>query len=78
MRSPVVAAIQPAVADAELRRVLRRPPDNLGAWEAYQRGLWHWGKSNLADNELAKVLFQRTIALDATFAPAYSAMVIHS
>ena len=37
----VVSTIQPVVADAELRRVMRRPPKNLSAWELYQRGLWH-------------------------------------
>ena len=37
----VTRAIGPAVADAEQRRALRKPPGNLGAWESYQRGLWH-------------------------------------
>ena len=44
--SAVVTAIQPAVADAELRRALRKPPESLGAWEAYQRGLWHVGQAS--------------------------------
>jgi adenylate cyclase len=70
----VVTAIQPTVADAEVRRMLRKPPENLGAWEAYQRGLWHVGKSSLQDSQLAKALFQRAIRLDATFAPACTAL----
>jgi adenylate cyclase len=69
-----VTAILPAVADAELRRGLRKPPENLGAWEAYQRGLWHIGKANAADNERAKQFLQHAVAQDATFAPAYVAM----
>ena len=34
----------PAVADAEQRRSYASRPRSLGAWEAYQRGLWHLGK----------------------------------
>jgi adenylate cyclase len=49
-----------------------RPPDSLGAWEAYQRGLWHGGIGTSAENERSKEFFQRVIALDPTFAPAYS------
>ena len=41
----VTGAIGPAVADAEQRRALRKPPSNLGAWEAYHRGLWHLSQS---------------------------------
>ena len=57
LRSAVVTAIVPAVADAELQRVLRKPPENLGAWEAYQRGLWHEGLGNVAEHERAKEFF---------------------
>lgn len=49
----VTTAIHPAVADAELRRVLRKPPESLGAWDAYQRGLWLMDKYNAADTERA-------------------------
>ena len=38
----VAKAISPAITEAEQRRALRRPPKSLGAWEAYQRGLWHY------------------------------------
>jgi adenylate cyclase len=70
----VVTAIQPAVGDAEFRRVLRKPPDSLNAWEAYLRGQWHQGQSTAADNERAKEFFQRAIGLDATFAAPYAAL----
>ena len=35
----VAAVIEPALAAAEQQRVLRKPPERLDAWEAYQRGL---------------------------------------
>jgi hypothetical protein len=37
----VTIAVAPAIADAELHRAMRRPPDSLDAWAAYQRALWH-------------------------------------
>jgi adenylate cyclase len=69
--SAVTAAIQPAIADAELRRALRKTPESLGAWELYQRGLWHTAKYNAADNEQAIAFFRRAIAQDDTFVAAY-------
>src|ERR1700732_1599447 len=38
----VAGGIEPALAAAEQQRVLRKPPERLDAWEAYQRGLWHF------------------------------------
>jgi adenylate cyclase len=70
----VVTAIVPAVADAELRRVLRKPPESLGAWEAYQRGLWHSGKAKANDVVEGQHLFERAIYLDAGFAAAHVAL----
>jgi adenylate cyclase len=67
----VATAIHPAIADAEVRRVLRKPPESLGAWEVYQRGLWHLAKYNAADNERAIEFFRRAIAQDETFVAAY-------
>jgi adenylate cyclase len=40
----VTIAIAPAIAQAEQQRAMRKPPDSLDAWAAYQRGLWHLGK----------------------------------
>jgi adenylate cyclase len=49
----VTIAIAPAIADAELRRAIRKPPDRLDAWLACQCGLWHLGKATPDDNRLA-------------------------
>jgi adenylate cyclase len=37
----VTIAVAPAIANAELRRAIRKPPGSLDAWGAFQRGLWH-------------------------------------
>jgi adenylate cyclase len=42
----VTIAITPAIADAEQQRALRKPPESLDAWAAYQCGLWHVGKAS--------------------------------
>jgi adenylate cyclase len=73
----VTKAIGPAVADAEQRRALRKPPESLGAWEAYQRGLWHARNATAADNEQALQLFRRSIQLDPTFASPHAMLARH-
>src|SRR5690348_8727791 len=47
----VASVIEPALAQAEQQRVLRKPPESLDAWEAYQRGLWHFNKYAPEDNK---------------------------
>jgi adenylate cyclase len=59
----VTIALVPVIADAEQHRALRKPPGNLDAWGAYQRGLWHLSKPNPEDNALAEKFFQRAIAI---------------
>ena len=70
----VTTGINPAVADAEQLRAMRKQPENLSAWEAYQRGRWHLEKFNETDNQKARTFLHRAITLDATFVPAFTAM----
>jgi adenylate cyclase len=67
----VAGAIEPALADAEQQRALRKPPKSLDAWEAYQRGLWHFNKYASAENEIALGFFRQAIELDPNFAPGH-------
>jgi adenylate cyclase len=70
----VTVAAAPAIADAERQRAMRKPPGNLDAWAAYQRGLWHFSNLTAADNALAEKFFQQAIDLDANFAGGYSGL----
>ena len=70
----VTVAIAPAIADAELQRAMRKLPDSLDAWAAYQRGLWHLGKFSADDTALAERYFERTIEQDPAFAGGYSGL----
>ena len=67
----VAGVIEPALAEAEQQRVLRKPPERLDAWEAYQRGLWHFNKYAPEENQTAHDFFRRAIALDPNFAPGH-------
>ncbi|MGX9432356.1 MULTISPECIES: adenylate/guanylate cyclase domain-containing protein [Bradyrhizobium] len=67
----VAAVIEPALAAAEQERVLRKPPERLDAWEAYQRGLWHLHKYRPQENKAALAFFSQAIALDPNFAPGH-------
>ena len=72
----VTIAIQPAVAEAEQRRALRRPPEILGAWERISGGCWHLGKCNPMDNKRAQEFFHRAVALDETLERAPAALAV--
>ena len=67
----VAGVIEPALAEAEQQRVLRKPPERLDAWEAYQRGLWHLNKYAAEENKTAQTFFRQAIALDPNFAPGH-------
>jgi adenylate cyclase len=67
----VAGTIEPALAEVEQQRALRKPPDSLDAWEAYQRGLWHFHKYRPEENKIALTFFSQAIALDPNFAPGH-------
>jgi TolB-like protein/Tfp pilus assembly protein PilF len=74
MAQQIAAVIEPELARLEREAAVRRPPVNLGAWECYQRGLYHlWGftKPGLAEGA---AMFRRAIELDPNFARAYGAL----
>ena len=72
----VTIAIAPAIAEAELRRAVRRPMGNLDAWAAYQRGLWHVFKISRDDDALAQKYFQQAIDIDPAFAGGYKGLAV--
>ena len=74
MAQQIAAVIEPELARLEREAAVRRPPVNLGAWDCYQRGLWHlWGFTSpgLAEGE---AMFRRAIELDPGFARAHGAL----
>ena len=72
----VTIAVAPAIAEVEQQRAMRRPPDNLDTWAAYQRGLWHFCKMSAADNALAQKFFQQAIECGPTFSGGYKGVAM--
>lgn len=70
----IIAEIAPHLESTERERAHRKPPENLDAWECYQRGLWHLYRHTAADSARAQELFQRAIELDPDFAPPHAAL----
>ena len=67
----VAGVIEPALTEAEQQRALRKPPERLDAWEAYQRGMWHFNKHGAEENRTAQGFFRQAMAIDPNFAPAH-------
>jgi adenylate cyclase len=67
----VAGIIEPALAQAEHQRIMRKPPERLDAWEAYQRGLFHCNKYGARTTRSHSVFFRQAIALDPNFAPGH-------
>jgi adenylate cyclase len=70
----LVSTLQEEVGDFERERARRTPPDNLDAWDAYQRGLWHLWQVDAENLTEAQRLFNSAIKLDPDFAQAHAAM----
>ena len=67
-----VYAIAPQVQEAELRRVLRKRPESLDAYECVLRGLDLFYRFDDDRFPEALPLFERAIALDPTYATAHA------
>lgn len=68
----VVSAIEPQLYAAENLRIQSSPPESFDAWGCVIRALWHIGRLNREDNELARSLLDRAIALSPRYAKAHS------
>ena len=74
---PKILQILPAkVSEAELRRMAGRHTRNLEAYKYFQRGQAALLVRRKAENETAREMFRRAIALDANFARAYAALAL--
>jgi len=68
----IAAQIEPEVETAERRRVERKPPQALDAWDFFHLGQKHLYKSTRADNAEAQRLLRRAIELDPQLAQAHA------
>jgi TolB-like protein/cytochrome c-type biogenesis protein CcmH/NrfG len=74
MAEQIAAMVEPELGSIERESAARKPPDNLDAWECFQRGFWHlWGFTNPGFAQ-AESLFARAASLDPGFARAHAAL----
>ncbi len=72
MTQTIVGAVEPELSSVEREQAARKPPENLGAWETYQRGLWHLWNFDKDDVAEAQRLFRQVHELDPTFGTPYA------
>jgi adenylate cyclase len=69
----IVTSIEPELGAVERQRARRKPPNNLDAWDLFQRGLWHLHDDSSRDALVqAKQLLERACQLDPQFAAAHA------
>ncbi len=66
----LVGAIEPELGRAERERARAKRPDDLKAWDFYQRGLWHTYKRTREDLVDARQMFEQAIAIDPGLSPS--------
>jgi adenylate cyclase len=77
----LVSLVAPGIAANELEQARRRPSENLGAWEHFQRGLNFSNQTNAESYRQAAVHYAEALCLDPSFAAplaqrAYDAFTI--
>ena len=68
----IASALEPELNAFERDRARNKPPDNLDAWELYQRALWYMWTYETEHIPTAMDLFRRASAADPNFAPAHA------
>ena len=72
----IVSTIEPQLASTERQRARRKPPESLGAWECFQRGLWHLYQYDRDDLVESTRLLARAIEMDPTFSSAHAGLAL--
>lgn len=70
----IVAIIETQIQTNELSSSKTVSTENLDAWAAYHRGLWHMFRFNQHDNAISEQLFKRAVKLDPKFSRAHSGL----
>jgi len=76
MTDCIAGALDPQISASERERARRKPPEHLGAWELYQRGMWHALLHNREQFVEARELFRRASQIDPNFAAAHAALAL--
>jgi adenylate cyclase len=74
MTRTIAGSIEPELSAKERDSAVRKPPDNLDAWEIYQRAMWYLYSFEKDNHPIAIDLFRKAIKADPNFAPTYAYM----
>jgi len=74
MARQISATIEPELSKVEQQLAARKAPENLDAWDCYQRGLWNLWRFTTPGFDQAEVYFQRAIEADPNFARGHGAL----
>jgi TolB-like protein/DNA-binding winged helix-turn-helix (wHTH) protein len=74
MARQIAATIEPELSKVEQQLAARKAPENLDAWDCYQRGLWNLWRFTTPGFDLAETYFQRAIDADPNFARGHGAL----
>lgn len=70
----IVGALEPELGKVEREQARAKRPENLHAWDLYQRGLWHLYHYTEGDIREAKRLFHKSLELDPGLGASYSGL----
>jgi len=74
MARQIAATIEPELSKVEQQLAARKAPENLDAWDCYQRGLWNLWRFTTPGFDLAEEYFKRAIDADPNFARGHGAL----
>jgi TolB-like protein len=72
----IAGALEPEISARERDRSRRKPPEHLGAWELYQRGMWHLLQHNREHFTEAQTFFRNATELDPAFAAPHAGIAL--
>jgi adenylate cyclase len=70
----VVGRLAIKLVDIEKQRAFKKPTENLDAYDYLLRGRDYYARNTRSGNDQARVLFERAIELDPSYASAYVAL----
>ena len=70
----IVAALAINVSQAEQNQALKKPPQDLNAYDYYLRGMAHYHSRVKKSNPIAREMFSKAISLDPDYAAAFTGL----
>jgi TolB-like protein len=73
----IAEALQTTLTGAERRAIAARPTKSTEAHELYLKGRYHWRNFYSPGYERVREYFEQAVALDASYAPAYTGLSLY-